>query len=197
MSGSRSAYFDHLKFVLICLVVIAHAFSNHIAQNVNLPALFMFINTFHMPLFIFVSGLFYSDSHVSKRIILLVTYGLYFKVLGWLIGPAWVEFSLFKETSMPWYLFALAVWEGFSYLVRKVNPKFVLAGAVIIGSHAGYDAMVTGSEFLSRVVVWFPFFYMGVIADKEKILTFIKGKKSAWLTALKFMCMILMFSYAV
>lgn len=201
MEGSRSAYFEQLKFALICLVVIVHAFGYHVEQNLNLGALLVFINTFFMPLFAFVSGLFHSDNHISKRFILLITYGLYFKALEWLIGSltqhVWGGFSLFKETTIAWYIFALALWEGFSYLVRKVNPKFVLAGAVIIGSLAGYDAMVTGSYFFSRVIVFFPFFYMGVIADKEKVLTFIKGKKSARLTALKFTCMILMFLYAV
>lgn len=198
IGNGRIAYFDNLKFVLICLVVIAHGFANHIGENANLPSLFVFINTFHMPLFIFVSGLFYSNKNVSERIMLLVTFGLYFKVLGRLIDPACVgAFYLFRETNMPWFLFALAAWEGFAYIVRWVNPKFVLAGAIIIGCLAGYDAMITGSEFLSRMIVWFPFFYMGVIVDREKLIAFIKDRKPTRLTFLKIMCMILMLLYAV
>lgn len=197
---SRIAYFDNMKFILICLVVIAHGFANHIGENVNLPSLFVFINTFHMPLFVFVSGLFYSNKNVSERIILLVTYGLYFKILSWLMNglilATW-DFNLFRETDMPWFLFALAAWEGFAYIVRKINPKFVLAGTVMIGCLAGYDAMVTNSEFLSRMVVWFPFFYMGVMTDREKLITFIKDNKSLQLFILRIMCVILMLVYAV
>lgn len=198
--NSRIAYFDNLKFVLICLVVIAHGFANHIGENANLPSVFVFINTFHMPLFIFVSGLFYSCKNISQRIILLVTYGLYFKGLIWLndgiLGHTWGKFELFKEESMPWFLFVLAVWEGFAYIVRKMNPKFVLTGAVIVGCLAGHDAMVTGSEFFSRMIVWFPFFYMGVLVDREKLTAFMEEKKPTHSALLKIICMILMFLYA-
>lgn len=58
----RDTYWDELKFVLICLVVLGHIirFSNGGLQG----ALHNYIYIFHMPLFIFCSGRY---SHVNDK----------------------------------------------------------------------------------------------------------------------------------
>ena len=81
MRQDRCTYYDNIKFVLINLVVIAHAFSNHFTVSSFAPALFIFINMFHMPAFIFISGLFHRNEQVDKRIMMVISYLLLYKII--------------------------------------------------------------------------------------------------------------------
>lgn len=80
--SKRSEYWDNMKFAIICLVVISHGLTNHIHTSLVNASTIVFINTFHMPLFIFVSGLFHSNKNLDRRIVLLLSYTLYFKILN-------------------------------------------------------------------------------------------------------------------
>lgn len=65
MCASRNITFDIMKGFLIILVVIGHAIQvtyRSTDMNVWLNPVFNFIYTFHMPLFIFVSGIFFKSS---------------------------------------------------------------------------------------------------------------------------------------
>ncbi len=54
----RDPFFDNAKFLLIMLVLIGHVITINRADNrINL-ATYNWIYTFHMPLFIFISGYF-------------------------------------------------------------------------------------------------------------------------------------------
>lgn len=64
----RDKYWDTLKFALIFLVVYGHVIGNIVIDTCFTRAMFNFIYTFHMPLFIFVSGRFshYTDKNRYK-----------------------------------------------------------------------------------------------------------------------------------
>ena len=55
--NKRYAYFYVLKFLLIFSVVFGHILENYI-QNPFFKSIYMFIYTFHMPLFVFITGFF-------------------------------------------------------------------------------------------------------------------------------------------
>ncbi len=63
----RLSYYDNLRFALIMLVVLGHAFINYVSSSSYIPSLLVFIYTFHMPLFLFVSGLFHTDNEMKKE----------------------------------------------------------------------------------------------------------------------------------
>lgn len=54
----RIAYFDNVKGILIALVVLGHVISPVIATNPYANLLHHTIYLFHMPLFVFTTGLF-------------------------------------------------------------------------------------------------------------------------------------------
>ena len=58
----RIVLWDNLKFILITLVVIGHLADEFTAKSDVYKSVFLFIYTFHMPLFILISGLFHSLS---------------------------------------------------------------------------------------------------------------------------------------
>ena len=70
----REPYWDNVKGVLILLVTFAH-FMPAATGSVS-GAIYEGIYFFHMPLFIFVSGLFYKEEKIRARIIGLVLIGL-------------------------------------------------------------------------------------------------------------------------
>lgn len=87
----RLPFFDNLKGILIILVVVGHFFNGAVAAN-TLPAwhVFDFIYMFHMPLFIFVSGVF-CKSVFSAKTGFRAGIVLYYLALCWLMYLAlWI-----------------------------------------------------------------------------------------------------------
>lgn len=61
MTQTRNVEYDILKGILIVLVVVGHALQSCFDTPTVYHPLFVFIYTFHMPLFVFVSGYFFSS----------------------------------------------------------------------------------------------------------------------------------------
>lgn len=71
MENAKHDYFiDNIKFILIFLVVFGHLIERYIDTNSTLMGVYMFIYLFHMPLFIFVSGLLSKNIKKSKTVFL-------------------------------------------------------------------------------------------------------------------------------
>ena len=65
--NNRISIWDNLKFILIFLVVLGHILEPLISDSINLKRLYIFIYTFHMPAFIFISGLFSKKAVEEKN----------------------------------------------------------------------------------------------------------------------------------
>ncbi|MNW30622.1 Acyltransferase family protein [compost metagenome] len=61
----RDAYFDNLKWLLVLLVVVGHLIEP-LPNNTALQPLYLTIYTFHIPLFVMVSGYFSKQLDNSK-----------------------------------------------------------------------------------------------------------------------------------
>ena len=167
----RLEKWDILKFVLIFFVVFGH-FSE---QYAGMTGLFFFIYSFHMPLFIFVSGLFSKRTINEKRYDKIFTYFVlyvFIKIiifLGELIGKDNTRFNLFYEGGVPWYAFAIFAFCLITVFLRKLDPKYVFALSVIIACFAGYDGNLNDFLVSSRIVVFYPFFYAGYALDANTV----------------------------
>ncbi|WP_052356695.1 acyltransferase family protein [[Clostridium] dakarense] len=64
---NKNYFVDNLKVLLIFLVVFGHLIERYINTNDTLMGMYMFIYTFHMPLFIFISGFLSKNIHKSKK----------------------------------------------------------------------------------------------------------------------------------
>lgn len=58
----RIAKWDNLKFFLILTVVVGHVAELYMGQSTSLRAVLFYIYIFHMPAFIFLSGLFFKKT---------------------------------------------------------------------------------------------------------------------------------------
>lgn len=176
----RLYFYDNAKFILIFLVVLAHAVSPFQTEYGAIGILWKTINTFHMPLMIFISG-FFSKRYIGANGSLKVQRAFSYFML-YLFSQLFVSlfeklvlhnqsvgFSIVSARSSLWFLMCLGVW----YLVLPFFSKFkgaaVIIAGIIIGLIIGYDANVGHDLSLSRVFVHFPFFMAGYFCTPELI----------------------------
>lgn len=70
---TRISFFDNARFLLMVLVVFGHLLQPFTIQNQWYNKLYLFIYTFHMPAFIFISG-YFSESFTENFCILTLLY---------------------------------------------------------------------------------------------------------------------------
>ena len=167
MSGKSRVYvWDNLKFLLMVFVVLGH-FADCCIQEPFFKSIYLCIYAFHMPLFIFVSGLFHKNENIAKKVFsYMCLFWLlkiaFYVVQNYVLG-AESAFSVFSEGGAPWFLLALAVFILLSYAFREIDPKYVFAFSLIIGCFAGYDSSIGDFLALSRIFVFYPFYVLGTM----------------------------------
>lgn len=187
MEKKRIAIFDNCKFFLMLLVVVGHFMDQNTAESPMYRGLFLFIYTFHMPAFFFLSGLFDKrDTPFSKRLNKAVYYfSLYIalKVVITLVQAAFTgqfRFTLLTEVGIPWFCLVLGVFTLITGLLdkAKVNLTTAFVISILLACFAGFDKSLGDYLALSRTVIFYPVYLFGVIVSKEKLLELI-GKR--WL----------------
>lgn len=183
---TRTKKYDEIKFLLIFLVVIGHILETFIIagkETTNIYRLRFFIYSFHMPLFIFISGLFSKKNITEKKytniIYFLVLY-IVIKIISTIniaIQTGDISFNLLSEGDYPWYCFALFAFQMITILLRNKNKTFILVSSIILALIVGYDSNVGDFLVLSRIIVFYPFFFVGYWLDKDKLLEKLSSKK--------------------
>lgn len=166
----RVALWDNARFLLILLVVVAHAVTTVRTDTALGYGVYAFIYLFHMPAMIMLSGLFskpeVTPSAVRSTLQLLgawivwegVWALIHFFVEGrglprtWLISPAWTLWFLLTLVTMRILL---------PYFARLRHP---LLWSIVLALAAGLSPAI-GSEFsASRTLCFLPFFVAGWLA---------------------------------
>ena len=165
--AKRIEKWDILKFFLIFTVVLGHFADFYTGESELMRHLFFFIYIFHMPLFIFVSGLFskktVDEMRFEKIAGYMVVY-LFTKLMYALYGYATkgtFALKLFNDGGLPWFMLAMFAFPLITYCVRRVKIPVVLAVSIAVALAAGYFRGVGAFLSLSRIIVYFPFYYAG------------------------------------
>lgn len=173
----RLHYYDNIRVVLMFLVLFGHFCEISAGTTIYGPFLRFFIYLFHMPLFVFVTGLFHSNKSrekiIHRSIGFLLIYFL-MKILGLLTSMVIYGkggLSLLNEGGIPWFMLALSAWTLMAYAARSFNAKVLLAISIVVALAAGYDFSLTTQFSVSRIIVFWPFYLAGVMADREVILS--------------------------
>lgn len=174
----REYFFDNAKFLLILLVVLAHAIAPMKSDHESAKALWALINSFHMACFIFMSGYFAksyikSDGEVKhQRLFTYIMYYLFtqggvmlFKLI--VLHDTDLELTVLVPMPALWYLMCMIIWYTILPYAAKLKPAVVLIGAVILGLLIGYDRKAGGTLSVCRAVTHFPFFMLGYYFKKE------------------------------
>lgn len=172
----RIALWDNLKFLLIIFVVIGHYTQQFRTDNETLQRIYVFIYSFHMPIFIFVTGLFskkavdeknikktlpYFTCFFATTLILFITKAL----LGW--APV---FELFSPSGISWYLMSMFFMFLITMLIKDYKPQYIFVLSLIIGVMCGF-VQTENPDFFTwmRTLTFYPFFCLGYISDREEI----------------------------
>ncbi|MCD7744989.1 MAG: hypothetical protein LUI13_06890 [Lachnospiraceae bacterium] len=186
----RIAKWDNLKFALMYLVVFGHMISRIEEPSAVLQGLWLFIYTFHIPAFLFVSGLFSKrtvDKHRFDRILsylFLYFFMEFFRCVVFSLarGKAF-RFKLFSETSTPWFALVLFLCYLVTALFTSLRHSYVLIFAVLTGIFVGYARDVGSFLAGMRFFTFFPFFYLGYCIPVEKLTVWTAKKPVKILSA--------------
>ena len=74
--GNRIALWDNLKFFLVTCVVIGHFADQFTDLSKIYDSIFLFIYSFHIPLFIFIAGLMFKNKNITAKTIFFMTNAL-------------------------------------------------------------------------------------------------------------------------
>ncbi|MCB9488089.1 MAG: acyltransferase family protein [Deltaproteobacteria bacterium] len=173
--ASRDAYLDNARLLVMTLVVIGHALEPMGARP-PFRDIFIFIYSFHIPVFVFLSGHLSRDT-LSRPDALRLIARLLWPYVFFEIGLEYIDdllvdmdaftLSIFRPFWIMWYLPALLVWRlALPWLVRV---PFILPVSVAAALAIGFARQV-GPEFTaSRIVTLLPFFLLGHGTSREQL----------------------------
>ena len=178
----RSQKWDITKFALIFLVVLGHVADYYAGSHEHIRSLIFIIYIFHMPLFLFISGLFSKKTVENKSFdklwgyLLIYVFLKVFLHLFKLFAGRPSNFNLFVEGGAPWFMLALFFFNIITIAVRKAPKAAVLSVSIVLACIAGFFPFIRDFLAVSRLFVFFPFFYLGYIADRKKLEKFCEGR---------------------
>lgn len=197
----RIDYIDRMKGLAIFLVVMGHVYGMVFAQSDDVA--YRVISSFHMPLFMFLSGLvacsgivapYWGIGKLSKKLkgllLPLIVFGMCFtttiskdfltSLIGFLESP---------NKNGYWYLMTLAVFYVSLSLYRlNVKQKWYIDVALAIAIWVGmfalwkYTAQTKDYFCMLNCGNFYPFFILGVMTTKYNLLD--KMHKANWLFSL-------------
>ena len=172
--------YDNVRLLAIVLVVIGSFADEFTARSDMFQSWFIFVFSFHAPLFIFLSGLFtkeYKDGvrPDNRRLSFYFCLGVLLKIAVFLLRR-WngedVEIDFFGGATIEWYLFVIVMYAFTMYLLRKLSKIVVLCAALLLGTAAGF--LPLGDEFyLMRYFVFMPFYAAGYYLTPAKVRRFV------------------------
>lgn len=176
--SGRIAKWDNVKFILILSVVLGHFLARYTDDSINAKRLVFFIYTYHMPAFVFVSGLFAKKTVNEKRydkifgFLLLFLVTKYALFLVKVLRGAKLEFSYLEMNDVSWYAFAIFVFCLETIFFRRFDKKWMMIIVLLNALVAGYASDIDTYLSLSRLLTFYPFFLLGYYLEPAKIMEF-------------------------
>ena len=176
----RDYRMDNIKAMLIILVVVGHLLELFLKSG-NVKTIYKIIYSFHMPLFIFISGYFarFNLKKIFAGIIApyIVFQTIYILYVNYILTPVKdVKFTYAQPYWLMWYMMAMAVWSIalplISYGGKKLQISLFII-SLVVSIAVGYVHEIGMKYTLSRIFVYFPFFilghhFSGLMKDEEK-----------------------------
>ena len=195
VENKRIYLFDNLKAILIFLVVFGHMIE-YISGAPFYKALYVLIYSFHMPLFIYVSG-YFANSNPQKTLKNVLYPYIVFQVLYVIFDRFGLKGGATLSPVSPywhlWYLVVLFIYRcilPFFETKKKSKAVFLLSCAFFMSLVVGFDVRIGYYLSLSRAYVFFFFFLCGFYQRRfisfDKLEELKKNKKiklAVWISA--------------
>ncbi|MEU4571867.1 MULTISPECIES: acyltransferase family protein [Nonomuraea] len=167
----RDPYLDNVKFILIALVPIGHSLVPTLSAD-SARAAYIFIYTFHMPLFVVISGYlsrnFWNSNAKTNKLVdtFLVPYVIVevgYAALRFALGQKW-SLTIIDPAWLNWYLLALLFWRLSTPVWKRM--KYPVPVAIAIYLFAGFSE-ISGDFSMDRFFGLMPFFVIGLVMQPE------------------------------
>lgn len=172
----RDYLWDNIKAVLIFLVVAGHALELS-ALKTNLSVYVdMFIYSFHMPAFLFVSGYFLKRYCVNGKVraekaAVIFAYYMVFQLLFTLLREILIHhitrINLFNPNRGLWYLLALFFYYLLIPLIEKLPAWFVLPLSVVLAIFISNNRDASVYFTILRAAMFAPFCFAGYYFSED------------------------------
>lgn len=211
----RDIRISNIKGLLIFLVVFGHLIAPY-QEKFN--AIYLFIYSFHMPLFVLISGYLAKKASYNKIINLLLLYiifqFLYQGYITFIIPDHEFELSVEEPYYHLWYLVSMALWSMlvivyYKTKLRDIDRKLLVAVCFIIGITSKFITVyvVSWMQNLSpafdsytlsyqRTLSFLPFFFLGLLLTEEKLEFLYRCLKNKWIPVLIIPAVIAYFIFA-
>ena len=163
---TREYQYDNLRFLLMALVVLGHLLEIA-GEFPHRELLYALIYSFHMPAFLFLSGMFARFDRVKWLLGMAAPYLL----LQWLytafvekLGDPYVHVQFSRPYWILWYLFVLMIYTLLLPVYDAPSPRgrgLLVAASVALALLAGFDKSIDYQWSASRLIVFQPWFLLG------------------------------------
>lgn len=175
----RDPFFDNAKVLLMILVVFGHILDIGVQTKFNIVT-YEWIYSFHMPLFVFISGYFtrLKDADKFRESIIkfaetLIVFTLIHVITSFIIGDLTV--NLYQILIIPrwtlWYLLSLIWWRLMLFLTPssiRENHKVLIFLSIILCLTMGWIPVDSLFSF-QRTFAFLPFFTIRYVAGTNNI----------------------------
>ena len=167
-TSKRDNSIDSLKFLLICTVVFGHVIMTLGSSKTEL-AMFNFIYSFHMPLFVFLSGYFTRPGEMTEKSVRgafhFLSLFILFDLLMWIIIPRDVNYrTILTPQYAMWYLLSMSYWRFLSMFVKKEWLTLRnLAIVTVFSALVGFVPFISEIASFNRTVCFLCFFMAGMM----------------------------------
>jgi fucose 4-O-acetylase-like acetyltransferase len=169
---NRDPLVDNVRFILVTFVVVGHFLTTFRAAP-QMNYLYVWIYTFHMPAFVYLSGLMVTSYTVTAEqgrktfttlIVPLVTFTGLFQLFGTLTGKSTPSDGGWGDPFwLLWFITALTIWRMMLPVIGATRVPllvtFVTVPVVLVVTE------LTGLFSLDRVVTLLPFFVAGCVTN--------------------------------
>ncbi|HEY7485433.1 MAG TPA: acyltransferase family protein [Streptosporangiaceae bacterium] len=168
----RDPFFDNAKYLAIVLVIFGHAIEP-VRDNSAAHALYLFVYSFHMPVFIIITGYFsrnftFSSGKARKLITnLAVPYVIFetaYSVFRWAVGGKEFELSLLAPVWLTWFLMAAFFWRLSTPVWQQL--RWPVSTAILVALLSGMNNLPSTFE-VHRTLGLLPFFVIGLMLKPE------------------------------
>lgn len=176
----RDSYYCNLKLLLIFCVVYGHIIEGIIDSSAAAAQLYRIIYAVHMPLFLFLSGLFLKDGTSCLRQMkqMFLYYGAIQSVTVLMGRAAGLSLSLGTPVWHLWYLLSLGCMAALGWCFYELAGRFIwlnrgivkivlVVFAILVACLVGECSVIGRWMSLSRTICFLPYFLTGLFCPRE------------------------------
>lgn len=170
-------FFLNTRFLLITMVFIGNIIEPLVGHYASVKAVYLWIFTFHMPLFVFVTGYFGRATltgapakKVMQQIVLqyIIFQSLYSLMDALVFHVPGTIHSFFMPYLLIWFLLSHLCWRAIYLLFHYLGIKHPVAVSIGLAVLIGYGGFNGSFLSLSRTFVYVPFFFIGASFNYER-----------------------------